>query len=283
VDPFAEIDYLLVGHISRDLVASGDGPAGYAPGGTVTYAGRTAQALGCRVAVVTSAGPDLDPAALLPGLAVHNLPAAASTTMENRYSTLGRTQTLHGLARSLTGASVPGAWRRAPIVHLCPIVHEVEPGMIALFSNSLVGLTPQGWYRSWDDQGRVGRRAWPEAESVLPLAAAVILSEEDLPGSEELDRVRRLARLTVLTRHDRGCTVYCRDEARHFPAPTVREVNPTGAGDVFAAAYLTRLHQTRGNPWQAAEFANRVAAASVTGGSLDEKVEAIKEVLEAAR
>jgi sugar/nucleoside kinase (ribokinase family) len=39
-------------------------------------------------------------------------------------------------------------------------------------------------------------------------------------------------------------------------------VDPTGAGDVFAAAFLCHLHAS-GNPREAADFANRVAACSV--------------------
>jgi sugar/nucleoside kinase (ribokinase family) len=40
-------------------------------------------------------------------------------------------------------------------------------------------------------------------------------------------------------------------------------VDPTGAGDVFAAAFFVRLTQT-GDPWKAARFANRLATASIT-------------------
>jgi sugar/nucleoside kinase (ribokinase family) len=43
----------------------------------------------------------------------------------------------------------------------------------------------------------------------------------------------------------------------------VTEVDPTGAGDVFAAAFFVRLLNTR-DPWEAARFANRMAAISVT-------------------
>jgi sugar/nucleoside kinase (ribokinase family) len=56
-------------------------------------------------------------------------------------------------------------------------------------------------------------------------------------------------------------------------------VNPTGAGDIFAAAFLFRLHQTKGNPWEAAEFANHVAATSVAQLTLNEKLNSIREVL----
>jgi sugar/nucleoside kinase (ribokinase family) len=41
-------------------------------------------------------------------------------------------------------------------------------------------------------------------------------------------------------------------------------VDPTGAGDVFATAFLTRLSET-GDPRSAVDCANRVAALSVEG------------------
>ncbi len=66
---------------------------------------------------------------------------------------------------------------------------------------------------------------------------------------------------------------------RKFPAPSVEEVNPTGAGDIFAAAFLVRLQQTKGNPWEAAEFATSIASATVKEMTLNGKIDAIQEVL----
>lgn len=269
-----DLDYLLIGHIARDLTP--DGPK---PGGTVTFSGRLAQALGCRTAVLTSAAGDIDLGPIFPGIPVRAIPAAKTTTFVNTYTPAGRQQMVQAVAEPIRPGDVPAAWRRAPIVHLAPIANEIDPALIGLFSNSLVGLTPQGWFRRWDDDGRVHHGDWPEAEQVLPLAGAVILSPEDLPDEAWLARLQRWSRLLVLTRSEGGCTVFCRDETRHVPAPAVAEVNPTGAGDIFATAFLIRLHQTRGNPWEAAEFANRVASVSVTQDSLDDKIEAIKELV----
>jgi sugar/nucleoside kinase (ribokinase family) len=83
----------------------------------------------------------------------------------------------------------------------------------------------------------------------------------------------------VLTAGAEGCTVFMAGESRHIPAPGVIEVEATGAGDVFAAAFLVRLWQTAGNPWEAARFANELAAQSVTQRGLAAKMEAIKKVL----
>jgi sugar/nucleoside kinase (ribokinase family) len=157
-------------------------------------------------------------------------------------------------------------------VHLAPIAGEVDASLVNQFANSLIGLTPQGWLRTWHRDGRVYPGYWQEAQRIMPLAAAVVLSEHDLADRDWLRSFRKWAKLLVLTQGAAGCTVYVGDEERHFSAPEVEELDPTGAGDVFAAAYFVRLFQTRGNPWEAAQFANRIAALSVTGQDLPSKV-----------
>jgi len=272
----SRFDYLVIGHLTRDVT-----PAGDTAGGTVAYAGHTASVLGSRAAAVTSVGPDLDVESALPGIAVHCVPAAQTTIFENRYDEGKRTQRLRSLAAPLKAEHVPAGWRRTPIVHLGPVAGEVDEEMIHHFSNSLVGLTPQGWLRGWDEHGVVFAQRWDRARELLPLAAAVVLSDEDLPDESVLQEYRRWARLLVLTHGASGCTIYLGDESRHFAAPSVPEQNLTGAGDVFAAAFFIRLYQTKGNPWEAATFANEMAAQSVTQPDLPAKVrhlETLREV-----
>ncbi|HKS69680.1 MAG TPA: PfkB family carbohydrate kinase, partial [Ktedonobacterales bacterium] len=52
-----------------------------------------------------------------------------------------------------------------------------------------------------------------------------------------------------------------------YPGYPAREMDPTGAGDVFAAALLAALAEGR-SPATAMDFANRVAALSVEGEGL---------------
>ncbi|GMQ78739.1 MAG: PfkB family carbohydrate kinase [Anaerolineae bacterium] len=266
------IDYLVIGHVSHDLTP--DGPVA---GGTVTFSSRVAHALGCRTAIVTSAAEDFDLDYTFPEIEVFRVPSPETTSFENLYIDSGRKQILHALAGVITADQIPLSWRRARIVHLGPIVNEIEPSLIEMFSNSLVGITPQGWYRRWKPDGTVYINDWTHAQEVLKLAAVVIVSPEDLPDINMIDQFREWCPLVILTRRSGGCVVYCRDETRHVPAPKVREINPTGAGDIFATSFLIRLHQTKGNPWEAAHFANQVAAASVAKQGLDEKIKAVKQ------
>jgi sugar/nucleoside kinase (ribokinase family) len=271
----SEIDYLAIGHVTEDIT-----PAGHVIGGTVAYAGRTAHSLGCRTAVLTSAALNFDWENALPDVQVKAISAAETTTFHNIYTGEGRIQYLHSRANSLTAVDVPPNWQHSPIVHLAPLANEFEGDIIDLFTHSLVGVTPQGWLRRWDENGRVYPSRWEQADRLLPRAGAVILSEEDLPDQALLAHYRQQARLLVLTQGAQGCTIFMAGESHHLPAPAVTEVEATGAGDVFAAAFLIRLWQTAGNPWEAARFANQLAARSVTQRGLAAKIEYIRNFLQ---
>jgi sugar/nucleoside kinase (ribokinase family) len=256
--PVRPVDYLVIGHLSLDTT-----PEGLAPGGTAAYASLTARALGLRVGLVTSTGPGCD-VSLLDGLQLRSVPAQATTAFENVYSTDGRQQWLHARAAEIGPDHIPRAWRSAAIVHLGPIAAEVDPALADQFAGALVGVTPQGWMRAWDEQGRVRQQPWRPAPAVLNAAGAVVLSLEDLQGDEvAVEELAQLFRLLVVTDAAHGARVYWNRDLRHVPAPAVTEVDPTGAGDVFAAAFFIRMHQTR-DPWEAARFANALASASVT-------------------
>lgn len=257
------IDYLIIGHVSKDLT-----PRGPVLGGTVAYAGLTARALGLRVGVVTSAGPDLD-LSPLQGLFLERLPSLTSTTFENRYSSNGREQWLHARAPELGPEAIPQGWRSCKIVHLAPIAAEVKTELAGLFTSGLLGLTPQGWMRTWDQSGRVRPGPLTEAATLLPSAGAVVLSLEDVQGDEAvIEEMSGQCRLLVVTEAARGARVYWNHDLRRLPAPQVTEIDPTGSGDIFAAAFFIRLYLTR-DPWESARFANHLASASVTRQGID--------------
>jgi sugar/nucleoside kinase (ribokinase family) len=252
-------NYLLVGHVTRDVVSDG-----FLLGGTVTYAGLAAVALGRRVAAVTSVGADLRLADILPGISIRNQPAEVTTTFENVYHDGHRQQWLRSVAASLDINLIPDDWRSARIVHLAPLAGEFGPDLVfALRDSRVLGLTAQGWMRSWDAEGRVRRAPWREADEVLPYCDAVVFSEEDVEGDWDLcHRYAQQARLLVVTQGVRGCTVFESGRAWQVPGFPVTEVDATGAGDVFAAALFVGLGDGK-TPVEAAQFANCVASFAV--------------------
>jgi sugar/nucleoside kinase (ribokinase family) len=259
------VDYLLIGHVCRDLTP--DGPR---LGGTVSFGALMAQALGQRVGIVTSAPDTLAPLlALLESVPLQRVPAPEATTFENVYTPAGREQTLRGRAARLTAADIPEAWQHTRIAHLAPVADEVDPRLAAAFPGAFVGVTPQGWMRAWDEAGRVTYRAWPEPESVLRHADALALSIEDVGGDEAAVRaLADMARVVAVTRSHEGATLYVDGSAQHIPAPRVRSGDETGAGDIFAVAFFIHLSRT-GDPLAAAHFATTLASDSVRRAGID--------------
>ncbi len=246
--PIEPIDYLVIGHITQDIV-----PGGYTPGGTVSYAALTALAFGLRVGAYTSITPD----AVLPDLSkvqVINQATETNTIFENIYHSEGRKQVLHARAAELYGRILPQSWLDTPIVHLGPVMDEIDPAIIRKFPNSLIGITPQGWFRRSDKNGNVSFSDWLEANHVLGQANAAVISLEDVQSDENLiANLVYAIRVLVVTEGAQGCRVYWNGDVRRFSAPIVEEVNATGAGDIFAAVFFIRS-ETNPRPMGSSPF-----------------------------
>jgi tagatose kinase len=142
----------------------------------------------------------------------------------------------------------------------CSLMASLEPGG---FRESIVGamqwMRGQGARVSFDPNIRPELlRGRPLEEVVGPvLAECAVL----LPGAAELamlsgagtveDGAARLfatcprLEVIVLKRGRQGCTVYTPATALDVPAYAVEEVDPTGAGDCFDAAFLCGLLEQR--------------------------------------
>lgn len=260
--PLEPVDYLVIGHVARDLT-----PKGPQLGGTVAYAALTARALGMRVGVVTAAGAG-ESLEVLEGIPVISIESETSTTYENTPTTQGRVQYLRARASRLDLARVPGPWRKASILHLAPIADEVDSVLPDGFSPTLLGLTPQGWMRQWDSNGLVSLREWTDSEAALAQASAVVLSREDVHDDDLLiEHMAGGTKILVVTEGPAGAVLYWHGDRRRFRAPTVREVDATGAGDIFAAAFFVRYLNTR-DPWEATRFATLLASHSIQRAGL---------------
>jgi sugar/nucleoside kinase (ribokinase family) len=254
-------DYLLIGHVAHD-----ETPQGPKLGGTVSYAGCAANALGAHVAIVTSAARDeVVLGSFPPGIELHVVEAPHSTIFVNLYEGDKRRQIVRGHAQLLSLADVPEAWRGAAIVHLGPLDDEVDPALARAFPNALVAAGPQGWMRTWDAEGTVFPKPWAYADDLLPVLDVTVFSEEDIHRDATLEaHYASLARLLVVTRAANGCTVYQRgQEPFNVPAPSVPVVDATGAGDIFTGVFLVVYRHTR-DVRRAAKAATHLASLSVT-------------------
>lgn len=256
--PYQPVDYLIIGHVTQDLTYHGP-----ILGGTASYAALTASRFGLKVGLVTSCSPDLSLSELR-GIQYQILPSRFTTTFENVQTPNGRVQTLFHQAGYLTYDAIPPAWRNTPIIHLGPVAKEIDPQLCGAFPNAFVGLTPQGWLRDWDENGKVFFKVPPEVNQMLKNASAVVMSIEDVCENEQkIEDFAMETAVLVVTESSEGCRLYWNRDLRRFRPPEIEEIDGTGAGDIFATAFFYRLHTTH-NPWEAARFATQLASISVT-------------------
>jgi sugar/nucleoside kinase (ribokinase family) len=102
------------------------------------------------------------------------------------------------------------------------------------------------------------------ADLLLPTAgeAQAITGEAgEIKAAQKLSV--KLGAVTVLKRGPAGCSIYQQDKEIDVPGFTVTEVDPTGAGDCFSAAFIAGL-EAGWSLEQVGRFANAAGALAVT-------------------
>ena len=259
------MDLLVVGHVTRDEV---DGGARL--GGAASYAALAAACLGYETALVTVAPPDdplLEPLRRAPRLTLHCVPSDVMTTFALDYAGAHRRLWLRRRARPLALDDLPVQCRRPKIVYVGPVAGECDTpfvkGLRALFS----GAGIQGWLRRVGDDGRVEAARIAETPEIQhpPGMNVAVVSEEDHPGAEGfVGRFAPGGGTCAVTRGARGATLWAPSQTIELPAAPAREVDPTGAGDVFGVVLTLEL--AHGKPLAAAGRAAAWAAARVVEG-----------------
>lgn len=265
----APVDLLVVGNVTRDLLENSPGSDHYLLGGTVSFAAVTGVRLGKRTAVITRAAAETDLSVLPAEIDLHRLDSATTTTFANIYTDAGRIQYCYTPAPPIYAADIPDSLTNARAVLLGPIANEVGDDVPLRFGPStMLGAVPQGWMRQWDGEGRVTSKSWDSMMAFLPHLDVLILSKEDIDG--DLSRLTPFfahVPLVIMTEYRDGSTVYRQlangdQTITRVPSRPAREVDPTGAGDTFATAFLIHFQET-GDAVQSARFANVTASFGV--------------------
>jgi sugar/nucleoside kinase (ribokinase family) len=251
-------EFVAIGHVTLDRFGEVT-----RPGGAALYAAVTAHRLGLSVGLLTSHADDFPLELVPPQIEVVTVPAPETTRFEHRHDGDGRVMAVHGRARAIGPGDVPEDWSDAPIVLLAPVIDEVDPTVASAFSSASIGAAVQGWLRELGPGGAVTLCAWASPGPLLGLVQALFLSDEDVRTQEDAAVAWfQHVPVGVMTVGAAGALLFVNGDRYEVPPRPAEERDPTGAGDVFAAAFLV-AYQRDGDPWEAAAAATCAASLSV--------------------
>jgi sugar/nucleoside kinase (ribokinase family) len=253
-----------IGNLSLDVVAG----APPRPGGTVLYSARTLARLGADARIgAACAAPDRD--MLVGPLETLGLPltwhaSSATAAYAFRYDGDRRLMRQNAVGDPWSPADVLAAIGEAAWVHVGALVRSDFP------VDTLAALAADRRRLLVDAQGLVRRpdlgelRTDAEVGDALRHVSILKLNDEEaetLAGSSEPEALRSLGVPEILlTLGSKGSCVVTAAAVERIPAqPVAAEIDPTGAGDTYSAAYLV-ARSRGGDPVEAARAATEEVA-----------------------
>ncbi|MFO0602220.1 MAG: PfkB family carbohydrate kinase [Polyangiales bacterium] len=244
-------DLVCAGNLLVDDLVFDDGRTvmGQA-GGALLHAALAAAHWGARVGAAGIAGTDY-PAAALDALAAAGVSLDGVERLPGPGARIwllyegGARQMVHRLGRpshaevSPGPAHLPAAWREARALHVCPMPLACQRALVEASSReTLVGIDPH------EPLSREGAAAW---RAVLASCDALFVGADELrlaPGDDVFAAVEEVAgerlRFVAHKRGEAGGALLDRRTGQRWAwdAVPAETVDPTGAGDAFAAAFM---------------------------------------------
>ncbi|MEM3578146.1 MAG: PfkB family carbohydrate kinase [Candidatus Bathyarchaeia archaeon] len=261
-------DVAAVGQFSIDSILL---PSNQKPyiilGGSVAYVALSAQRLGANVSVISKVGGDFPEAYMwwlrqeginLSG--VYKIEDAFTTRFELNYSQdlSSRGLRLANKAPQITVGDVPNSLR-AKAIHIAPIADEIENEVVKKLHahTDCLSLDPQGFLRTFDENGNVAYRNLPNKQ-IFEHVNIYKSSSEEIMYATSLNDVNAAVRavhdfgveIVIVTLGMKGALLSVEGAEYNIPAyNAAKVVDPTGAGDVFIGAFLAEYVKGKEALW----------------------------------
>jgi len=260
------LDLVTVGHFAIDHIQSPhDDRPKQALGGSVTYVSLAARKLGAHVGVVSKVGDDFpnayDELLSKNGVdlsGVGKVKNATTTCFVLEYEDVNRRLFLRSRAPPILFEDI-ALMPKAKTVHVAPIVDEISSEVVEELRKKadIVSLDPQGFVRKFDANGRVSLKKWKDKH----ILEQVDIYKSSLHEIRKVTGLRSLkasmkeiqnfgVRVVIVTLGKRGAVLLFDETLARIPAyKPQKSVDPTGAGDVFAGAFLAEYIKKKEPMW----------------------------------
>lgn len=271
-------DVLVVGSVSIDTVVQGD-LACIKMGGVAVYGAVTFRRFGLQTTVVTNIGREVDLFLKLfqqHGIKIQYGPSGSTTTCTDYVAGNERLSEFAAFARPISVEQVLDALPGKEHVHLGPLHPlDIDSAVLEVLSEGWVpvSLDIQGYLRS-PRCGSTAAFVSEQLSTVLNLASVVkagnteLQTINDATGMDvhELIRVHNINEFVVTAGNLGGTVVLASgEEVRYQAMPAPSGGDPTGAGDVFFAAYIASRLNQKLDVADSCRHAAEVAAMQVSG------------------
>jgi sugar/nucleoside kinase (ribokinase family) len=270
---------LIVGHVTHDHYEEG-----FVAGGCAYYGARVLSRLSGSFHLLTAVGEDFVCDDALEGIDATVHRGGRTTVFANYYPDDGpRIQLLDAVGMTLEPAMAPQGWLEADLIHLAPVIGEMDlQAWKGAKKGGLLAINVQGWIKragplfdaslleQTQRRGvtgtthRVVQQPWTITREELSGVDIACLSEEDLIGQGDLlERLIDAVPIVALTFGARGSRVYVNGQPSDVGIEPAHVVDPTGAGDVYAATFAHGIATGR-DPIEAARQAAKMAAVVIS-------------------
>lgn len=250
-------DVCLMGHISKDIVNTGNGEIEMT-GGTVYYTAIALKNLGMNVAVITKLN-DKDNS-LICEFEKEQIPVFVgnsdlTTSFKNVYSndTNKREQYTKDVARPFTIKDA--SQFETTLFHLGPLTKDEIPIEVIryLSEKAEVSIDVQGFVREVEKRdggwAKIRHVPWTEKKSALSIVSIVKANEEEARILSQQQDLREIAteisgygpKDVIITCGSKPSLIYSGGKSVRIPAYSPGNtipLDPTGCGDTFMAGYL---------------------------------------------
>lgn len=256
---------VTVGHFVIDrIVSSKITDVEETLGGPPTFVSLAAKKLGVKVGVISKVGKDFHK--YVPWLEENRVDMSHLQIVEDAYTTKftltyksgKRELRLEHKAPQIVLEDLPSSLY-AKVIHVSPVIEELPLSIIPELRNraTLLSIDPQGFVREVDQQGKVKSKRL-EDSSFLEHCDVFKASAQEIStimGHARLEismkKIREYGvKIILVTMGKKGILAYLDERFYHVPACKPRILkDSTGAGDVFAGAFLAEYIQRKEPLW----------------------------------
>lgn len=241
-------------------------------GGSVYFLAKTFKNLGISSTIISPYGTDFPGKYLSKANIIPTEPEFKKNLLfKNYYSNGKREQKIANYEEYLNFAwsqKLKLTPKDADILIIAPVLNNIDMQEIKKirdhFPKSFFCLLPQGFYRQIDPQGKICKSEMSMPADFIKTFDFICLSADDISDADGKGSYwSKMGPIVIITRADKGSSLYTGGHKTDMKAFSLSHVpNPTGAGDIFAAAFTFAYLKSK-NIYQSMLFANATAAISL--------------------